>query len=467
MSREGETGIVRPKKNALLCKSARRYYGQEQPGISAGPFKIRLPFIHHQLEPSEIFQGIIMTATGLALVALLEDFFGMPYEIALTIIIVQQLGYYLHQLLGDTTISGWLTPAVPLIMTFIGRYPSGTERLQAYIALQIVVGIIFIFFGVSGFANKIMVKVPDSIKAGLIIGAGFSVLIGEYGIVKTGLLFENYFYVLVIGVPVILILIYSDRVKMHIRKIPGGILARISRYGVFPGLILVMLIAFMTKEVLLVPPQFGFFRPRFGEMVRGWSVFAIGLPSAEMFFSSVPIAVAAYIMAFGDTVMAAETVEDVQKYRPDEKIDFDTGRLNLITGLRNILHALFAPNGGLSGPNWAAMTLVIARRYEQGKDAMYSLIGGTASFNITRIIMMTFLPFTSFILPFRVPILCILMILQGFASLSLGLSIADNRMKRAVASFTGVVLVFYGAMWAILVGIFLSLTMETKLNSGK
>lgn len=68
--------------------------------------------------------------------------------------------------------------------------------------------------------------------------------------------------------------------------------------------------------------------------------------------------------------------------RPDEEVGFSAGRLNLITGLRNIVHALITPNGGLAGPNWAAMTMVIARRYEQRKDAMYSLIGGAASFNI-------------------------------------------------------------------------------------
>ncbi len=465
--KNGTASLLIPKRRTLMFRSARRIEGGRQPGIKAGPFIIRLPLIHHQLEISELFQGIIMTATGLGLVALLEDFFGIPYEIALTIIIVQQLGYYLHQFLGDTTISGWLTPAVPLIMTFISRYPAGQERLRAYIALQIIVGIIFLFFGISGLASKLMRMVPESLKAGLIIGAGLSVLIGEYGITPSGLLYKDYFFVLILGMPIVLFLIYSDWVKTQIKRKPKGVLGRLSRYGIFPSLILVIIIAALTGEAELTSVQFGFFTPKFGRMVKDWSVFAVGFPTAEMFLSSVPIAVAAYIMAFGETVLAAETVEEAKTYRPDEEIGFDTGRLNLITGIRNIIHALIAPNGGLAGPNWAAMTMVIARRYEQGKDAMYSLIGGSASFNIMRVLMMTFLPLITIILPFRVPILCVLMVLQGFAGFSLGLKIADNRMKRTIAVLTGVVLSFYGAAWAIAAGILLSLVMEDRSSKVK
>ncbi len=460
IGKKADTGLLQPNKHTWMFKTGRRIKGKSQPGIKAGPFVIRIPLIHHQLEPSELFQGIIMTATGLGLVALLEDLFGIPYEIALTIIIVQQLGYYLHQFLGDTTISGWLTPAVPLIMTFIARYPAGAERLQAYMALQIVVGIIFIFFGVSGLASRMMKVIPDSLKAGLIMGAGLSVLIGEYGITPSGLLYKNYFFVLIIGMPIVLFLIYSDRVKSLIKEKPKGLLGRLSKYGIFPSLILVIIIAIIAGEAELSKIDFGFFIPKFGKMFESWSLFAVGFPDAEMFLSSIPVALAAYIMAFGETVLAAETIEEAGEYRPDEDVGFDSGRLNLITGIRNIIHALIAPNGGLAGPNWAAMTMVIARRYEQGKEAMYSLIGGAASFNIMRVVMMTFLPLITFILPFRVPILCVLMVLQGFASFSLGLKIADSRMKRTIGILVGIILSFYGATWAILAGLFLTFAME-------
>jgi len=394
-----------------------------------------------------------MTATGLGLVALLEDMFGVPYAVALTIIIIQQLGYYLHQLLGDTTISGWLTPAVPLIIAFISRYPAGPQRLQAYIALQLVMGLIFIVLGGSGLAKRLIAVIPDSLKGGLIVGAGFSVLIGDYGITPSGLLYRDYFFVLVCAVPIVLFLIYSEHIKARTETYPNGVLAALTRLGVIPGLLITMVIAGLSGEVVLERVSFGFFRPVFGELLRDWSIFAVGIPRAEMFIRALPLAFAAYIMAIGETVLAQETARDAQGKRPDEKIGFDAGRLNLITGIRNVLHALIAPNGGLAGPNWAAMTMVIARRYEQGPQSMYSLIGGAASFNLMRVVMMMFLPLVSLVTPFRVPILCVVLILQGFASFSLGLAIADTRMKRAVAGVIGLVLAYYGAAWALVVGI--------------
>ncbi len=457
---------IEPGRGTLMFKSGRREAGRPQPGIKTGPFTIRIPLIHHQLEVSELFQGIIMTATGLGLVALLEDLFGIPYEIALTIIIVQQLGYYLHQFLGDITVTGWITPAVPLIMSFIARYPEGADRLRAYMAIQIVVGILFIVFGASGLASGIIRKIPASLKAGLIIGAGLSVLTGDYGITPSGLLYNDYFFVLVIGIPLVLVLVYSDRIKVLIRNKPRGFFARISKYGIVPGLLLVMIIAAVSGEASLSKIEFGFFIPRFGEMVEGWSLFAVGPPTLEMFLSSIPVAFAAYIMALGGTVLQAETAEEAAQHRPDEDMGFDSGRLSLITGIRNLIHGVLAPNGGLAGPNWAAMNMLIARRYEQGKDAMYSFIGASASFNMIRVIMMTFLPLITFILPFRVPILCVVMMLQGFACFSMGLKIADSRMRRSVAVLIAVILAYYGASRAILLGVVLSLAMESRTQPG-
>lgn len=438
-----------------MLPTGRRRRGESQPGIALGPFVIRIPLVHYQLEPSELLQGVIMTATGLGLVALLEKMFGIPYGVALTIIIVQQLGYFLHQCLGDTTISGWLTPAVPLILLFIARYPAGPERLQAYIALQLLMGVIFIALGTTGFATRLVGAIPDSLKAGLIVGAGYGVLTGEYGITASGLLFQEYRAVLIVAVPVIIFLIYSERISRYAVQHPDGIVAAVMRLGVIPGLVLAMAVAAVTGEVSFEPLRVGFFRPEFAVMVREWSVFAVGFPRPDMFLHALPLAFAAYVMAIGEVVLAEETAADAQAARRDERIAFNAGRLNTITGIRNLVHGLIAPNGGLAGPNWAAMTMVVARRYQQGSDAMYSLIGGAASFNVMRVTMMMFLPLVTLVTPFRVPILCVILVLQGFAGFSLGLTIADTRTKRAIAGLTGIVLVSYGVTPALVTGLVL------------
>ena len=55
-----------------------REHGGEQPYWPAGPFKIRLPFIHYRWEYPEMIQGLIMFVVGLAMIPLLQKYLGMP-----------------------------------------------------------------------------------------------------------------------------------------------------------------------------------------------------------------------------------------------------------------------------------------------------------------------------------------------------------------------------------------------------
>ena len=50
-----------------------RENGKEQPFIPAGPFKIRIPFIHYRWEISECLQAILMCATCLGAIPLLQS----------------------------------------------------------------------------------------------------------------------------------------------------------------------------------------------------------------------------------------------------------------------------------------------------------------------------------------------------------------------------------------------------------
>ena len=58
-------------------------YGQEQPYIKAGPFKIRFPFIHYRFEIADYIQGLLMCAVCLGAIPLLQENLGMPFSVAL------------------------------------------------------------------------------------------------------------------------------------------------------------------------------------------------------------------------------------------------------------------------------------------------------------------------------------------------------------------------------------------------
>ena len=78
-----------------------RENGKEQPFIPAGPFKIRIPFIHYRWEISECLQAILMCATCLGAIPVLQELLGVPYEVAWSMVIINGFFYNLHSLLGD------------------------------------------------------------------------------------------------------------------------------------------------------------------------------------------------------------------------------------------------------------------------------------------------------------------------------------------------------------------------------
>ena len=95
----------------------KRAYGEEQPGIKVGPFKIRLPLIHHEWSWTEMaaamFLGVAclgagvtttMTTFGLddpANIAALGFDENGVFLMALTFGVLNAICYYLPSLLGD------------------------------------------------------------------------------------------------------------------------------------------------------------------------------------------------------------------------------------------------------------------------------------------------------------------------------------------------------------------------------
>ena len=157
-----------------------RKYGEEQPYWKAGIFKIRLPFIHYAWSIPEMVQAVFMCATCLGAIPVLTEVLGVSYEVALSMVIINGFFYNLHVLLGDPVVPGWITPAIPLITAFLeDGYAIGPERTQALIAMQLILGVIFLVFGITGIGGKMVHLVPNSVKAGVLMGGGLSAIIGE------------------------------------------------------------------------------------------------------------------------------------------------------------------------------------------------------------------------------------------------------------------------------------------------
>ena len=81
---------------SLLGPVFKREPGGRQPYIPLGPFHVRFPFIHYRFETADYIQGLIMCAVCLGIIPVLTEYLGMPFDIAITIVILNGFLYCWH-----------------------------------------------------------------------------------------------------------------------------------------------------------------------------------------------------------------------------------------------------------------------------------------------------------------------------------------------------------------------------------
>ena len=369
---------------AIMTKSARREDGAEQPSVKAGMFRLRLPFIHAPWEIPEMIQAMVVFVTGVSAVAYLQDIFGLDFKIALAIVTVHELLYCFQNILGDPIVGGWITPALPLVTTWLLTFNDSTERIQALIMLQLILGLLYLVLGVTGLAGKLVSKVPVSVKAGILIGAGFSAVIGKYGFASAengGLGFYGSPISFSVGVLAALFLLFSIGFS-RMKNLPGHkFLKFLGKCGFVPALLLAYVVGILCGEIgtpVNVLSDGIIFNPFPGlkYVLQNFCLVGVGFPGWHVISSAATMAVVAYIISFGDIVTGTEFLEDTKNYRKDEALAVNPDLTNVCCGIRNILQSLFFPTCTLSGPLWSAMMVTICERYKTGKENMYSFFGG-------------------------------------------------------------------------------------------
>lgn len=431
--------------------------GEETPYTPLGPFKLRLPFIHYRFELPDYFQGLLMCAVDLAAIPLMVQYLGMPFEVALAVVILNGILYLTHHLLGDPVVPGWITPAIPLMILFVSQFPEGDERIYALIAFQLTLGIFSIFLGITGLASKVVGLVPNALKAGVILGAGFAAIISIF---EVGGRFEMFPITISIACGVAFYLIFSK----HFAKLKarGGAWRVLANLGIFPIIILSIIIAPLFGEAPWPTIEWGFSNPDFVTLFNEFTVFGLGFPPLMMFISSIPTVLATYIVLFGDVLQSKALVSEADEIRTDEKIDYNPNRAHLIFGGRNATMGIFGPDIVMCGPLWAAMQVVIIERYKDGKKAMHSLFGGSGSFRWGTNTGLLLLPIVSLVEPILGVALALTLLIQGYVSVRVGIMQAKSQRDLGIAGIIGAVLATKGATWAFVVGIILCLIIYGK-----
>jgi len=443
--------------------SIQRPHGAEQPCWPLGPFKIRLPFIHYRWEYPEMIQGLIMFVVGLAMIPLLQKYLGMPYEAALAFCVIAGIGYMLPALLGVPLVPGWITPAIPVVILFLQGFEPGPEAIKAMFALQIEVTLIFLILGITGLGNKLVTVIPNSLKSGIIIGAGIAAMMGE---LKAGGRIDNTPISLLVGSIVSAYVLFSLSFKSILER--NTLAKRIANFGMVPGMILAMLVGWAVGEYPLPDVQWGITNPDFG-LMWDYLVFSTGMPDTSTFLLAIPTALIAYVIAFGDIIVGFTLVKRVDHLREDEKIDDSVTRVHIVTAIRNAMHSFFAPWPGLAGPLWTAAHATVAERYALGRKAMDSIYSGGGTFWIVGFVALFMLPLVSVFKPVLPIALSLTLVLTAYICIMVGMEELKTSTERGVAGIVAVTLAMpdpKSTVYAVVIGLVLYFLIERPHRVG-
>lgn len=429
-----------------------REYGKEQPYIPAGPFKIRIPFIHYRFEWADYFQGLLMCAVCLGAIPMLQEYLGMPFEVAMAVVLLNGLLYCAHVFLGDSVIPGWVTPAIPLLMLHMSQFEMGQERVQALISFEMTLGILAIFLGITGIGKKIVSLVPNAMQSGIILGAGFAAVMVIF---NKGARFDTFPLSIVICVGLGFYLLFSNHFKSIKNK--NKLLQIISNLGILPVVALAIVVGPLVGEVPWPQIEWGITKPAFSTLFKEWTFWGVGFPPASMFIKGLPMVLSAYIVLFGDMIQSQALLEDAGKFRPDEHTDYNPNRSHMVFGLRNLIMSIIGPDITMCGPLWAAMQVVVCERYKHGREAMDSINGGAGSFRFGTLTGYLILPIVTLVKPILGIALASTMLIQGYVSVRVGVMKARTFNDLGIAGVMGAVLATRGATWGLATGIILCL----------
>lgn len=438
----------------------RRIDGQEQPYIPFGPFHLRIPFVHFRWSWPEAIQGFLLIAIPMSSITAHQEMLGIPFELAILMVTINSFLYNTHICLGDPVSAGWITPAIPLICAWgVANFAEGPDRIHATIALGMEMAVIFLFLGISGLGKKITAKVPNALRVGIILGAGVSSVISVAGTRMKGIEISVCF-----GMVVSFITMFApyflSRVKTH------KALGIIAKFGMLPGMVSACLVSYLVREIPFGGWDLSFIDfTKYPELLQNYTIFGLGMPDAHTFVVAIPMAVTAYIIAFGDFVFAETVTKEADVIRSDEVIAYDGNRSNIICGMRNLILSLIAPYGAvLSGPLWGATHVSVLERYKQGRDAMDSVYDGLFSLNAALMLGTLWMGVVSIFKPCLQVGMSITMLVQAYACFYMSMEMCNTRVERSVAGVTAIFLATKGCIWGLGVGLGLCFAMNCFRN---
>ena len=433
-----------------------RLDGEVQPGWKWGPFTTRIPGIHVKLSVADSIQGgFIIAGVSGGLIPIYIKYFGVPFEIAWGLLIIHMfwVGICATFILGEPYSPGWITPVLPIVLLHFAGLKPGIECIHFMMAAMIWLSVIMLFFGFTGLGKRFFGWVPDAIKAGIILGGGIAALQGE--VVR----FPTAPFSIGAGWLVCFLLIFS----VPIMRLRGNkVIKHLLSWGFLLGYIAAGVAGYLSSELKWAPIQWKFIVPDFPAILGALSPWGVGFPSLAMFMKAFPLALVAYVIGFGDMIVASSLVEQAAKKRPDEKVVIDHTRTHFSIAIRN-LGLLFT--GGVFpafvGVAYTGAHAFLCEKYAAGREYVDSIHDTMGSFNWFYFFLSMCWPFVLIMKPVLPAALSLTLVLTGFACAFVGIAALQNtgNTSKGIAIFMAVVIAKYGAAWGLAAGIICYLLM--------
>ncbi len=437
--------------------ATKRDAGDVQRGIRWGRFTARIPGVHVGFSWPEIIQGGLLTAaTGGVVAALTMKYFNVPFEVAWAVVLIQLIWLWAIPTLlcGEPYAPGWITPALPLVMGFLGGFEAGEEAIRAMMALTVDVSLIFLFFALTGLGSRFFKWVPTELRAAIIFGGAIAAFNAEFGRLAK---LPN---TLPIVWGVVFLLMFS--VWFSKAKKSNRLLNLMGSMALLIGFLVAAVVGPMFGEIAF-DIKMGLHIPQIGAYLKAVSPFYIGWPELAVYVKALPMAVMVYIFVFGDIVLANTLLEQAAKVRPDEKIEYDNTRSHLLLFVRNMGHLLTGgPFIPLHGPMWTGVNVFLIERYKGGRKNMDSLYDGLLNWYWPAFILIFLVPVVTFMQPLLTVALSITLILTGFACAYVAMSMVKTPAAQGYAFFVGMVIAKFGPAWGLGVGVGLYLLLLTQ-----
>ena len=438
--------------------SKTRSDGAVQPGLKWGPFTMRIPLIHMRFSLSNMLQGLAVAgATGLALVPYFMALLGLSFEESVVMAMFHSmLISFSWMFFGDPYAPGWLTPAIPFVVAFItapAYVGDHVAQFQVMTALSLNFAFILVFLGITGLGARLITIVPNVLKGGIILGAAIAAFLRVTKDGDAANVFQAAPIAGTLGVIVCLVFAFSRPLQAY--AVNKRWLLKLLGLGLLPGFVIAGTVGYFTGEFE--------YNIRWEILDVGaatlslWSKvspFVIGWPSVDTFIASFPLALITYILFFGDLVTGNEMIEQAQLDRSDEKLELNSSRAHMATGIRNVLMGLLAPFFATQGALWTGIQVVLLKGWSEGREKVDSIFDSIGSFYVFGLpFLFIILPFVTLLEPLLPLALAVTLVLTAFACAILALSQVQDATERGAMVITAMAFSVFEPWVGLLVGI--------------